>query len=160
MDQSASPQDPHKRWFFLVGDAEESENMCSTLVGLQYHFPQGSNRCIDLCMHFQQKDRLRCEFFRARVSDFLSSCENSRWGFTQKKIRFVRKKDSRKPFFPSPKKGSSQKRDVTITLDRTRRQARPCLLVVTRLIIEAGGSLTHRTVFCSTSRPTYRRWLS
>jgi hypothetical protein len=37
--------------------------------------------------------------------------------------------------FPSK---SCQKRDVTITLDRTRHQVRPCLLVVTRLVIDAG----------------------
>ena len=49
---------------------------------------------------------------------------------------------------------------VTITLDRTRHQARPCLLVVTRLVIEAGGSVTHATKSCSLSRRTYRRWLS
>ena len=48
-------------------------------------------------------------------------------------------------FSRSPKKGSSQKRDVTITLDRTRHQARPCLLVVTGLIIDAGGSATQTT---------------
>ena len=40
----------------------------------------------------------------------------------------------------SPKKGSSQKRDVTITLDRTRHQARPFPLVISRLVIESGGS--------------------
>jgi len=52
----------------------------------------------------------------------------------------VTKKDSRRQFSRSPKKGSSQKRDVAITLDRTRHQARPFILVVTRLFIEPGGS--------------------
>ena len=50
--------------------------------------------------------------------------------------------------------------DVAITLDRTKRQARPCLLVVTRLIIEAGGSVTQGNTSCLLSRPTHHRWLS
>ena len=45
----------------------------------------------------------------------------------------------------SPK--SSGTRHVTITLDRTSHQARPFLLV-TRLVIEAGGSLTQSIKSC------------
>ena len=72
----------------------------------------------------------------------------------------VTKKHSRRQFFPFPQKGSFQKRDVTITLDRTKHQVRPLLLVVTRLVIEAGGSTTQEHQVVSPSRPTYRRELS
>jgi hypothetical protein len=36
-------------------------------------------------------------------------------------------------------------RHVTITLDRTRHEARPLLLVISRLVIDAGGSVTQST---------------
>jgi len=45
----------------------------------------------------------------------------------QKKIRFVTK-------------------NVTITLDRTRHQARPFLLVISRLVIDAGDSVTRNVL--------------
>ncbi len=44
-------------------------------------------------------------------------------------------------------------RDVTITLDRTRHQARPLLLVISRLVIDAGGSVTQSTESCHSREP-------
>ena len=78
-----------------------------------------------------------------------------------KRIWGCEEKTLSQTIFPvPPKKGSSGTRDVTITLDRTRHQARPLLLVVSRLIIEAGGSVTQGNTPCLLSRPTHHRWLS
>ena len=60
--------------------------------------------------------------------------------FTKRKLGCDEKNTPADNFSRSPKKGSSQKRDVTITLDRTRHQARPFPLVISRLVIESGGS--------------------
>ena len=58
----------------------------------------------------------------------------------------MRKKRPSQTFFPVPLQ-SSGTRDVTITLDRTRHQARPFLLVISKLVIDIGDSVTQSTEY-------------